>query len=323
MVRIIKSWVHLLGDTKKYRIFVCMKLSIIVPIYNSEKTLSRCIDSILQQSFRDFELLLVDDGSTDRSGRMAEELCLSDDRIRVIHKENGGLSDARNAGMEIATGNYITFVDSDDEVACDTYLKLTKTLKNHPEADILEYPVTERKGCPNQNIFIPNEKLYLDALDWLAEKGLEHCWACNKVFKTSFIKDIRFLKGKHYEDVYFIGQAITRKPKIYTSRKGMYIYHWNDQGIVAKNDMQALLEAQLSVVATLAIHTQEPQWHRLYLDLFTTQLHAYRKTRKVLLYSQKVSIRKYRGYSDIVKGIMLNILGVKLSCILFNQLTHK
>ena len=310
----------LLEDTKKYRIFVSMKLSIIVPIYNSEKTLSSCINSILQQSFLDFELLLVDDGSTDHSGRMADELALSDSRIRVIHKENGGLSDARNAGMDIATGNYITFVDSDDEVTQDTYTQLTEILKNHPELDMLEYPVMERKGCPNEHIFMPEEKYYHNALDWLSEKGLEHCWACNKVFKASCIKDIRFLKGKYYEDVYFIGQVIARNPQIYTTQNGMYIYHWNDHGIVAEQNMLALLEAQLSVVDTLALHTQEPRWHRLYLDMFTTQLHAYRKTHKLLLYSQKVSIKKYRSYSDVAKAIIANLLGVRLSCIIFKHL---
>jgi len=313
----------LLEDTKKYRIFVNMKLSIIVPIYNSEKTLSRCINSILQQSFLDFELLLVDDGSTDRSSRMVDELALSDSRIRVIHKENGGLSDARNAGIDIATGNYITFVDSDDEVTPDTYRQLTEIIKAHPELDMVEYPVKERKGCPNEHLFMPEEKYYHNAQDWLAEKGLEHCWACNKVFKTSFIHDIRFLKGKHYEDVYFIGQVIARKPQIYTTQKGMYIYHWNNQGIVAEHNMLALLEAQLSVVDTLAIHTQESQWHRLYLDLFTTQLHVYRKTHKLLLHSQKVNIRKYRSYSDVAKAIMVNILGVRLSCLIFKQLAAK
>lgn len=300
-----------------------MKLSIIVPIYNSEKTLQRCIDSILQQSFLDFELLLIDDGSTDHSGRMADELALADNRIKVVHKENGGLSDARNAGIDRATGRYITFVDSDDEVTHDTYQQIIGILDHHPEVDILEYPVTERKGCPNQHLFIPDERLYTNALDWLAEKGLEHCWACNKVFKASLLSDIRFQKGKHYEDVYFIGQVIAQKPQVYTTPKGMYIYHWNNQGIVAENDMQALLEAQLSTVHTLNIHTQETRWHRLYLDMFTAQLHAYRKTRKVLLHSQKVSIRRYRSHSDIVKAIMLNLLGVKLSCIIFKLLANK
>ena len=83
----------------KFSIFVSMKLSIIVPIYNSEKTLVRCIQSLQKQSFTNFEMLLINDGSTDNSGRIADELAMSDSRIKVIHKANGGLSDARNTGL--------------------------------------------------------------------------------------------------------------------------------------------------------------------------------------------------------------------------------
>ena len=123
-----------------------MKLSIIVPIYNSEKTLVRCIQSLQKQSFTNFEMLLINDGSTDNSGRIADELALSDSRIKVIHKANGGLSDARNTGLIEAKGDYTTFVDSDDEVQANTYLSLLETLQTHPEYDMLEYPVTERIG---------------------------------------------------------------------------------------------------------------------------------------------------------------------------------
>lgn len=296
----------------KYCIFVSMKLSIIVPIYNSEKTLLRCIQSIQKQSFTNFEILLINDGSTDNSGRIADELALSDPRIKVIHKANGGLSDARNTGLLEAKGDYTTFVDSDDEVQTNTYLPLLETLQAHPEYDMLEYPVTERIGCPSQHIFMPKEKCYPDALLWLSENGFEHCWACNKIFKTTSIKGIFFPKGKKYEDVYFIGQYIARKPLIYTTSKGMYIYHWNSNGIVAEKNMSLLLEAQLYVVKLLNINTKESLWHRLYLDMFTIQLHAY-KNSKQLLYKQRVSIKKYRSSSDIIKALMINILGVHLS----------
>ena len=90
------------------------EISIIVPVYNVEKYLKRCIDSILNQSFTDFELILVDDGSTDNSGEIIDEYAIKDERIKVIHKENGGLSSARNVGIEYSKGNYIAFVDSDD-----------------------------------------------------------------------------------------------------------------------------------------------------------------------------------------------------------------
>lgn len=95
------------------------KISIIVPVYNVEKYLRKCIDSILNQTFKDFELILIDDGSTDESGKICDEYNLKDNRIKVIHKENGGLSSARNAGLDIAQGEYIGFVDSDDWIESD------------------------------------------------------------------------------------------------------------------------------------------------------------------------------------------------------------
>ena len=95
---------------------MAMKISVIVPVYNVEKYLPRCIDSILAQSFTDFELILVDDGSKDSSGKICEAYVTKDDRVKVLHKENGGASTARNAGIEIARGTWICFIDSDDYV---------------------------------------------------------------------------------------------------------------------------------------------------------------------------------------------------------------
>lgn len=114
------------------------KISIIVPVYNVEKYLEKCVRSILAQTFTDFELILVDDGSPDSSGAMCDQFAEQDQRVKVIHKENGGLSDARNAGIELATGEYLGFVDSDDY----SYLRVLHfvcILKSHP-ADLHKVP---------------------------------------------------------------------------------------------------------------------------------------------------------------------------------------
>ena len=108
-------------------------ISIIVPIYNREKYLSECIDSILVQSYSDFEVLLIDDGSTDRSGEICDEYAQKDARIRVFHKENGGVSSARNVGLDNATGEWIAFVDSDDWVG-EKYLE---SFSGHLDADLV------------------------------------------------------------------------------------------------------------------------------------------------------------------------------------------
>lgn len=106
------------------------KISIIIPVYNAEKYLRRCIDSILNQSYRNFELILIDDGSTDGSGNICDEYCY-DGRIRVCHIENGGPATARNKGLNMVTGSYLTFVDADDEILNDAYLKLVEELEKH------------------------------------------------------------------------------------------------------------------------------------------------------------------------------------------------
>lgn len=130
------------------------KISIIVPVYNVEKYLEKCVRSILAQTFTDFELILVDDGSPDSSGAMCDQFAEQDQRVKVIHKENGGLSDARNAGIEIATGEYLGFVDSDDYIADDMYeLLYTNIVKEDADLSICGiYDVYEgRANCKKFN----------------------------------------------------------------------------------------------------------------------------------------------------------------------------
>ena len=105
-------------------------ISVIVPIYNVEQYLEQCLDSIISQTYSQLEIILVDDGSTDSSGQICDKYARKDERIVVIHKTNGGLSDARNAGISVATGEYISFIDSDDYIATDMYNKMIKIFKN-------------------------------------------------------------------------------------------------------------------------------------------------------------------------------------------------
>ena len=113
------------------------KISVIVPIYKTEQFLSKCIDSIINQTYKNLEIILVDDGSPDNCPKICDEYAKRDNRIKVIHKENGGLSSARNAGIEIATGDFSAFVDSDDWIDSDMYESLVK-LSDEYNADIAE-----------------------------------------------------------------------------------------------------------------------------------------------------------------------------------------
>ena len=113
-----------------------MKLSIIIPVYAVETTLNQCIESVVSQDYNDFELLLVDDGSPDHCPQICDRWAAKDQRVRVIHQKNGGLSDARNKGIEEARGEYITFIDSDDYIEAHTLKPLMSHLSFHPEIDI-------------------------------------------------------------------------------------------------------------------------------------------------------------------------------------------
>lgn len=301
-----------------------MKLSIIIPVYNVEKTLERCVESVLSQGIDNYEILLIDDGSTDKSGNLADKAASFSKQATAFHKPNGGLSDARNYGISRATGDYITFVDSDDFVTKGTYAKLMAVLNEHPEYDILEYPVLQNSGCSNQRIFNPGTKVYDNALDWLSEHGLEHCWAWNKIYRKELFNTVRFPKGKVYEDVYTIANLIKLQPTIATTSRGMYHYCWNGNGIGAKeaqNGLTSLLEAQISLTTTLGLDTREKRWHRLYLNMLTSQLYSYRKTGNIMLWPQRIQIRRYAGNKDWIKAAMLNVFGLRLSCRIFKLIS--
>ncbi len=178
------------------------KISIIVPIYRVEKYLGKCIESILAQTFKDFEVILVDDGSPDRCGDICEEYALKDSRIKVLHKENGGLSDARNAGIEIAQGEYLAFIDSDDYVAPDMYDALY-CLAQEYHADmvicnaVLVDEVAEAiyKDC--SDIYVMNSE---EALKQMIFKRLFAVNAWNKIYRRELFSKIRYPKGMLYED---------------------------------------------------------------------------------------------------------------------------
>ena len=303
-----------------------MKLSIIVPIYNVEKTLKRCVDSILRQGLCDYELLLIDDGSPDNSGQIADEYALRNDRIKEFHKKNGGLSDARNYGISKSQGEYIGFVDSDDELEPGTLEHLINIISIHPEYDIVEYSILENPGKPNERLFATQKYTYNNAMEWLEDRGLEHCWVCNKIFKRKIFDNTLFLVNKIYEDIYFTGDILKQNPIIASTDKGRYIYHYNENGITAndrKKGLGMLLEAKLYAVKKIGIDTREKRWNRIYLELLTAQLYHYKKTGQISLWKQHIAIKKCNSMIDCLKAITLNTFGLRITCLIFKWFHRK
>lgn len=182
-------------------------ISVIVPVYNVEKYLPKCLDSIINQTYNNLEIILINDGSTDNSGKICDEYATRDSRVKVIHKVNGGLSDARNAGLDICTGDYIGFVDSDDYIALDMYYVMYNYLIANnldvamcSSADVVDGMVSNVKYF---NAFVVNTKSEVIESVFINKLGSLSFSVCNKLFKRVVIKDVRFTLKKAYEDVFF------------------------------------------------------------------------------------------------------------------------
>jgi len=210
------------------------KISIIVPVYNVEEYITECIDSILSQTYKDCELILVDDGSSDNSGKICDEYALKDNRIKVIHKENGGLSSARNAGIDVAKGEYITFIDSDDVLLNnDIYDKIIKVFNNDNSIDIVQYDVIHKWKSTEEYKRKYPFKTYCNKQDILEGYLTEniHVSCCDKVFKTEIFKNIRFPLGQISEDIAIIPQIVENTNKLQVSEIGYYGYRFREGSI--------------------------------------------------------------------------------------------
>lgn len=210
-------------------------ISIIVPVYNVEEYLQRCIDSILNQRFKDFELILINDGSTDNSLKICKEYSLSDSRVKVINKENGGLSSARNAGINIAKGKYIGFVDSDDWINEEMYQTLYNLLQEY-DCDIAECCY---KKVYDEKIIEKQKKRYeISILSNI--KILESMYvnnfagstiSVNKLYKSSLFKNIRFPEGKLNEDQFTTYKIYFNSRKVVSINREMYYYYQSGNSI--------------------------------------------------------------------------------------------
>ena len=208
------------------------KISVIVPIYKVEKYLHRCVGSILNQTFSDFELILVDDGSPDNCPQICDEYAKKDNRVFVIHKENGGLSDARNSGIEWALENsdseWITFIDSDDWVH-EKYLELlyNGAVENNCEISACKY--YETKGeLPEEEL--GEIKIFLPEDFWLTKLAYAVV-SVVKLYKKALWNNYRFPKGKIHEDEFTTYKLIFDSNSICWIEKELYYYYFNDSGI--------------------------------------------------------------------------------------------
>lgn len=205
-------------------------ISVIVPVYRVEKYIRKCIESILSQSFKNFELILIDDGTTDNSGRICDEYGKLNNNIIVIHKENGGLSDARNAGIKIARGQFITFIDSDDYISLD-YLKILYDVQRKTNADIVQALYTRKMKFASQDeeiVEFTSQEAIKELLTW----GMIEVYAWAKLYKRSLFEDIEYPIGYINEDAFTTYKLIANANKVCVIKKEIYYYRITPDSIM-------------------------------------------------------------------------------------------
>lgn len=303
------------------------KISIIVPVYNIDKYLSNCLDSILDQTFTDFEVIAVNDGSTDQSGSICEAYATRDQRIKVVHKKHGGVSSSRNLGVEHAKGDYIGFVDGDDYIHAHMYHNLyERCMETESDISICKLG-REIDGKLINHIENPYMKVLNneEAMDELFKGTLYRFSLCNKLFHKHCFAGVQFPEGRIHEDLSTTYQLFAKANKVvYTNRSG-YIYvkrknsilttrfhekrldsliGWNEILLYMKQHYQCLLESVYSCFGYWCVdqvyyilnQVEDKQERKKYLEIIRKIVNTnYRE----LMYNQILSF-KYKYIVSIL-----------------------
>ncbi len=278
------------------------QISVIVPVYKVEPYLRRCVDSILNQTYRDFELILVDDGSPDNCGKICDEYAAQDSRVTVIHKKNGGLSSARNAGLDIAKGEYVTFIDSDDQVA-QSYLEYLFRIAEDNEAEISTCGILLNADFDNlaeENPFIA-PCVVLEgraaAMQPYKQGGLIVISACCKLYSRRLWSDIRFPVGKIHEDQAVVPIVLHRARKVTASQAKLYFYRNVEDSIMHKAFTTKRYDDIEAVDGCIAYF--EEQGEKELAELAG-------KTRLILLAVYSINARKSGIYEQVPRGYKMS-----------------
>lgn len=308
-------------------------ISVIVPVYNVERYLENCVSCILKQTYTKLEIILVDDGSPDRCGIVCDSFAEKDSRIRVIHKENGGLSDARNVGLDVATGEYILFVDSDDYIPKDSIEYLYNSLKaNKADIAVGKLKMTSKLDEDDNSsetycvVYSKNE-----AMNQLFYANKYSVAAPGKLYLASLFEDVRFPKGKLHEDVFTTYKVFLKSNRVFYGDKLVYYYYHRPGSITVSKFTDRrlhIIEAldqieneiqlyQFNCINGFASQTVEDLFMLLGLNPDDSIIHEYRiwerikKFRRMVLFDTNCS-KRVRGYA------LISYLGRHMSTKIYN-----
>lgn len=282
------------------------KVSIIIPVFNTGEYLKDALDSVRGQTYKNLEIILVNDGSTDNSGTLCDEAAEKDDRVRVVHMDNGGLSRARNIGLDMATGEYIAFVDSDDWIHKD----MIRHLKEGMDRFGADLAGCQIRLVMNRPTLIASGRVYTNddilligddiMVEWMGRERLNGS-ACTKLIRRSLLDGVRFPEGRIYEDTYFVQELFPKIRKAVISDAEMYYYYRGNKNSISRGAYQrknlAMIEAYLKNLKEIKAtkpHLEEAALHRLYWSCFAVmdkmvqldgfeEMEDYKKLRRVML----------------------------------------
>lgn len=277
-------------------------ISVIVPIYKVEQYLDKAVQSVLNQTYPHFELILVDDGSPDSCPQRCDEWTKKDERIKVLHKPNGGLSDARNAGTAIASGEYVIYLDSDDYFAPTMLQTLLTNLKD-TGADISSSGATlVYEDKPEPELKKAEKQVFegYDVFDTLYSEKVDYPMTAQaKLYKAELLSGLQFVKGKQHEDEFFIHHVLARAKKLVYEPTGLYYYLQRSSSIMGQKFNPKRLDAVEAKKQRLEFCKNSlPEFEtKARLDLLKTEMNLYRlaknsKLDKTLLKTLKQDFNK-------------------------------
>lgn len=309
-------------------------ISVIIPVYNVEECLSRCLDSVIKQTYTNLEIIVVDDGATDNSGQICDEYREEDKRIKVIHKLNGGLSDARNVGLDAATGEYISFIDSDDWVSQDYVECLYRIIKkDNYDVAICDFVRSKDESVVDKK---NTEKLITydnkDAIRNLLYQRISSS-VCAKLFKRNLWENIRFEVGKLYEDVIPIYLVFQQSKKIIKINKCNYYYFYREGSIVTQKFSIKKMDYVYNCKKVLeSVKTSYPEYESAAISrLFWAEIHVlvhmdkpkqyfneYRMLKEEIKKYRRLVIKDKQNEKKVRSVAYLSIMGDKVLKIVFN-----
>ena len=276
-------------------------VSIVVPIYNVEQYLEKCVESICRQTYENLEIILVNDGSPDQCGQMCEEYAKKDNRIKVIHKKNGGLSDARNSGVKLATGKYLLFVDSDDYIAKDLVEKtVTVAEKNNCDMVLYDYYYVEPDNVEIRSTIVPANKVI--SLEQEHTLLLAATSACAKLFNREFYvkANCPFPQGIYFEDLATTSIFFMRAKRVYYLKEPLYYYINRENSIMTgKNFEKSSHDKLVALEHVLSAYKKEGKYEEYRQELeYLVFANEYFEPSKVLALAGEDGeyLEKYRKY---------------------------